>query len=105
MLNDCVLACIIINSEGVNSTFYNTDCGFCRTNLTTLPRYMLEADTELTPGIQTSALQSLVRTLYVSREPLEVVVRRATVRKDLCTREGLQVTLLKVMFCSFLTFL
>ncbi|XP_021932824.1 caspase-2-like isoform X2 [Zootermopsis nevadensis] len=60
-------------------------------NLANLPRYMFEDIADLSPRLQTLALQNPMPVVNLSREPLRVVVRRATVRRDVCTREGLQV--------------
>jgi hypothetical protein len=96
-LNDSLLPYNFTDIEGVNLTFYTIHCIFYRPNLANLPRYMLEDETELSPRLRTLALQNPVPVVNLSTEPLKVVVKKATVRKDLCTPEGLQVTLLKVI--------
>lgn len=64
---------------------------------------MFEDIADLSPRLQTLALQNPMPVVNLSREPLRVVVRRATVRRDVCTREGLQVMILKVTSCSLAT--
>jgi hypothetical protein len=54
--------------------------------------YVPEDDTDLTPRLRTLNLQIPQSVANLSQEPLKVVVKKATVRKDLCTPTGLQVT-------------
>jgi hypothetical protein len=56
------------------------------------PIYVPEDDSDLSPRLRTLTLQIPQSVTNLSKEPLKVVVKKATVRKDLCTPKGLQVT-------------
>jgi hypothetical protein len=61
-------------------------------NLAKLPAYMLEDETGLSPGLQTSAFQNVRCVSDLGTEPLKVVVKKATAWMDVCTSKGVQVT-------------
>jgi hypothetical protein len=49
-------------------------------------------DNDLIPRLKTLTLQMIPQSVgYLSTEPLKVVVKKATVRKDMCTAKGLLV--------------
>jgi hypothetical protein len=56
------------------------------------PIYVLEDDTDLSPRLRTLTLQIPQSVANLSKDPLKVAVKKATVRRDLCTPSGLQVT-------------
>jgi hypothetical protein len=56
------------------------------------PIYVPEDDTDLSPRLRNLTLQIPQSVANLSQEPLKVAVKKATVRKDLCTPTGLQVT-------------
>jgi hypothetical protein len=64
---------------------------FCRTTLISPPICGPEDDTELSPRLRTLALELPQAVVNVREEPLRVVVKRATARKDLYTPKGLLV--------------
>jgi hypothetical protein len=53
---------------------------------------MLEDETELSARLQTLAFPNVQCVTNLSKEPLKVVVKRATARMDVCTSKGVQVT-------------
>ncbi|PNF19850.1 Caspase-2 [Cryptotermes secundus] len=55
------------------------------------PNYAPEDDTDLSPRLRTLQLQIPHSVANLSQEPLKVVVKKATMRKDICTPKGLQV--------------
>jgi hypothetical protein len=91
LLSDSILIYIFTNSGRVNLTFYTVNCSYCRPNLAELPGYMLEDQTDLSPRLRTLELQKSVSVLNLSKEPLKVEVKKATERRDVCSRSGLQV--------------
>jgi hypothetical protein len=54
--------------------------------------YVPEDDTDLSPRLRNLTLQIPQSVANLTKEPLKVVVKKATVRKDMCTPAGLQVT-------------
>jgi len=59
--------------------------------VTNLPAYMLEDETGVSPGLQTSDFLNVRCVTNLSKEPLKVVVKKATEWKDGSTSRGLQV--------------
>jgi hypothetical protein len=55
------------------------------------PIFVPGDDNDLIPGLRTLTLQIPQSVAYLSTEPLKVVVKKATVRKDVCTAKGLLV--------------
>jgi hypothetical protein len=53
---------------------------------------MLEDETGLSPGLQTSDFSNVQCVLNLSTEPLKVEVKKATAWMDVSTPEGVQVT-------------
>ena len=53
---------------------------------------MLEDETELSPRLQTVGLSNLQSVSNLGREPLKVVVKKATAWMDVSTPNGVQVT-------------
>jgi hypothetical protein len=56
------------------------------------PLYVPEDDPEPSPRLRTLILQNPESVANLSKEPLKVVVKKATVRMDQCTPAGLEVT-------------
>jgi hypothetical protein len=121
MLHVCVCVCLVLKhhnksvlscSPGGNYLLiFHKDCTwfriwlsllslfFHRTNLANLPAYMLEDDTGLSPKLQTLAFQNLQSVTNLNTEPLKVVVKKATMRMDVCTSKGVQVTSRSCVMC------
>jgi hypothetical protein len=66
---------------------------------------MLEDETELSPRVRTLVLENPQSVLNLSTEPLKVVVKRATERRDMCTPTGIQVTSFKSYFLLLSVFM
>ena len=72
---------------------------FHRVNLAKLSAYMLEDETGLSPRLQTLAFPNVRCVSNSSKEPLKVVVKKATERMDGCTSKGVQVTSHSCVVC------